>query len=240
MAEDKGSWSERWQMRQEMVAHGIQVGWRLPTREDFAHFNDARNLKDDMDTALPWEVTRISLPQMMQSIDYVTPDEQARIHDLTMKEDRTQPERLELIALWSKVAPVVEVVREEVQAFNRGYHLWNPVNLTDAQVQALEDYAAAHQQEMFQPNQLAFDDRPAAITFARQVSVIADDQERSPYTTTLPSQEDATAFRQALTRMAEQTKPHAYIAAEAARLRVEQRSAEVVKEVAKKDHSIGF
>lgn len=123
MAEEKGGLYERWQYRQEMIAHNVWDRWGLPTRDEYEQFHEARNLKDTMDTWLPEEVERLSLPQMMGAIDFVTPDEQQRIEDLTNKElhvGLAGPDYHALLELWEKVTavPVLEHEREHDQGMS--------------------------------------------------------------------------------------------------------------------------
>src|SRR5215510_4287546 len=50
---DTATWRERWQFRQEMVAHHAWDKWRLPTLQDFETYLDLQRLTDIMETWRP-------------------------------------------------------------------------------------------------------------------------------------------------------------------------------------------
>jgi len=123
MAEEgKGQLLERWQYRQEMIAHNVWSRWGgLPTRDQFEQFNDARNLKDTMDLWRPEEVPEQSLRDVMQRIDALSPENQQYIHAMTWKrieEGITGQEYSNLVNVYRMMDPSVAYTPAQ-QTFSR-------------------------------------------------------------------------------------------------------------------------
>ena len=132
----KGGWLERWQYRQEMVAYNVWSRWGgLPTRADYARFDDAREMLATMEMWCPAEVPQRSLQEVMQHIDALSPEHQHSIHAMTWKhieDGLTGQEYTNLVGVYRLMDPSV--------AYTPAQHVYYEMVDRHMRVQGMEPY----------------------------------------------------------------------------------------------------
>jgi len=157
--EEKGRLRERWQYRQEMRENGVEMPvWHLPTRGEYAEFQDLRNLTDIIETWRPDQLDSYGVgPNGMQPLHAV---DKVRAEDLLWREQHTGlsergvAEYAHLLNRWR-----MEYVPELKAEFGaRGYESIPDLLDRVRQEQGLSaGQEETTQLDLYQPNQLPLD-----------------------------------------------------------------------------------